>query len=108
MSLRSKAPAIFVVASTPNLSAFSSARGWATVGTLICVPARGIAITAYGVLSRGILSGRVPDADSKGDIRVIRMPRYAQGNLQKNLTLVEALAAIGKEKSATPAQLAIA
>src|SRR5215469_12349622 len=68
----------------------------------------GIAITAYGVLSRGILSGRVPDADSKGDIRVIRMPRYAQGNLEKNLTLVEALAAIGKEKSATPAQLAIA
>ncbi len=68
----------------------------------------GIAITAYGVLSRGILSGRVPDASVKGDLRVIRMPRYAQGNLEKNLALVEALAAIGKEKGATPAQLAIA
>ncbi|MGC1446124.1 MAG: aldo/keto reductase [Xanthobacteraceae bacterium] len=68
----------------------------------------GIAITAYGVLSRGILSGRVPSADSKGDIRVIRMPRYAQGNLEKNLSLVETLAQIGKEKNATPAQLAIA
>ena len=68
----------------------------------------GIAITAYGVLSRGILSGRVPKADSKGDIRVIRMPRYAQGNLEKNLSLVETLAEIGKEKNATPAQLAIA
>ncbi|HUC51791.1 MAG TPA: aldo/keto reductase [Xanthobacteraceae bacterium] len=68
----------------------------------------GIAITAYGVLSRGILSGRVPDASVKGDIRVIRMPRYAQGNLQRNLTLVEALAQIGKAKGATPAQLAIA
>jgi len=68
----------------------------------------GIAITAYGVLSRGILSGRVPSSDSKGDIRVIRMPRYAQGNLEKNLSLVETLAQIGKEKSATPAQLAIA
>jgi aryl-alcohol dehydrogenase-like predicted oxidoreductase len=68
----------------------------------------GIAITAYGVLSRGILSGRVPDAASKGDIRVVRMPRYAQGNLEKNLSLVETLAQIGKSKGATPAQLAIA
>lgn len=68
----------------------------------------GIAITAYGVLSRGILSGRVPDASSKGDIRVVRMPRYAQGNLQKNLALVDTLTEIGKEKRATSAQLAIA
>jgi aryl-alcohol dehydrogenase-like predicted oxidoreductase len=41
----------------------------------------GIAITAYGVLSRGILSGRVPPATNKGDIRIVRMPRYQQGNL---------------------------
>jgi aryl-alcohol dehydrogenase-like predicted oxidoreductase len=68
----------------------------------------GISITAYGVLSRGILSGRVPPSESKGDIRIIRMPRYAQGNLEKNLSLVAALGQIGKEKSATPAQLAIA
>ncbi|MGA9010422.1 MAG: aldo/keto reductase, partial [Xanthobacteraceae bacterium] len=67
----------------------------------------GIAISAYGVLSRGILSGRVPSSDSIGDIRVIRMPRYAQGNLEKNLSLVETLAQIGK-KNARPAQLAIA
>ena len=68
----------------------------------------GIGVTAYGVLSRGILSGRVPDASVKGDIRVMRMPRYAQGNLEKNLGLVATLAAIGKAKGATPAQLAIA
>jgi aryl-alcohol dehydrogenase-like predicted oxidoreductase len=68
----------------------------------------GISITAYGVLSRGLLSGRVPSADSKSDIRVIRMPRYARGNLEKNLSLVEALGQIGKAKDATPAQLAIA
>ncbi len=68
----------------------------------------GIAITAYGVLSRGILSGRVPAADSKSDIRVVRMPRYALGNVEKNLRLVEALRQIGEEKGATPAQLAIA
>ena len=42
----------------------------------------GIAITAYGVLSRGLLSGRVPSADAKGDIRVTRMPRYQQGNIE--------------------------
>jgi aryl-alcohol dehydrogenase-like predicted oxidoreductase len=68
----------------------------------------GIAITAYGVLSRGLLSGRVPAADTKGDIRVIRMPRFKQGNIENNLRLVEALRRIGNEKGASPAQLALA
>jgi aryl-alcohol dehydrogenase-like predicted oxidoreductase len=68
----------------------------------------GVAITAYGVLSRGLLSGRVPAADSKGDLRVVRMPRFAQGNLGRNLQLVEALRRIGATKGATPAQLAVA
>jgi aryl-alcohol dehydrogenase-like predicted oxidoreductase len=68
----------------------------------------GIAITAYGVLSRGLLSGRVPSPEAKGDIRVTRMPRYQQGNVEANLKLVEALRQIGKEKGATPAQLALA
>src|ERR1700683_807064 len=69
---------------------------------------RGIAITAYGVLSRGLLSGRVPSREAKGDIRVIRMPRFAQGNVEQNLKLVEALRRIGEQKGATPAQLAVA
>ena len=68
----------------------------------------GIAITAYGVLSRGLLSGHIPAADAKGDIRVIRMPRFKEGNLENNLRLVEALRRIGNEKSASPAQLALA
>ena len=68
----------------------------------------GIAITAYGVLSRGLLSGRVPKADTKGDIRISRMPRFQQGNVDQNLKLVEALQRIADEKSATPAQLALA
>jgi aryl-alcohol dehydrogenase-like predicted oxidoreductase len=68
----------------------------------------GISITAYGVLSRGLLSGRPPSPDTKGDIRIVRMPRYKDGNLEKNLRLVEALRQIGHEKGATPAQLAIA
>jgi len=68
----------------------------------------GVAVTAYGVLSRGLLSGRVPSSDAKGDIRVIRMPRFAKGNLERNLDLVETLRRIGEQKGATPAQLAIA
>jgi aryl-alcohol dehydrogenase-like predicted oxidoreductase len=68
----------------------------------------GIGITAYGVLSRGLLSGTVPSRGNKGDLRVVRMPRFQEGNLEKNLTLVEALRRIGDEKGASPAQLAIA
>jgi aryl-alcohol dehydrogenase-like predicted oxidoreductase len=68
----------------------------------------GIGITAYGVLSRGLLSGRVPPADNKGDLRIVRMPRFQQGNVETNLRLVEALRRIGKDKGASPAQLALA
>src|SRR5579871_2861377 len=53
--------------------------------------ALGIAVTAYGVLSRGLLSGRTPAADAKGDIRVVRMPRFKGENLQRNLALVAEL-----------------
>jgi aryl-alcohol dehydrogenase-like predicted oxidoreductase len=68
----------------------------------------GIGVTAYGVLSRGLLSGRLPAAGSKGDIRTVRMPRFQQGNVEQNLRLVEALRQIGSEKGASPAQLAVA
>jgi aryl-alcohol dehydrogenase-like predicted oxidoreductase len=68
----------------------------------------GISVTAYGVLSRGLLSGRVPNAGTKGDIRVVRMPRFQQGNLERNLSLVDALRLIGNKKGASPSQLAIA
>lgn len=68
----------------------------------------GIAVTAYGVLSRGLLSGRVPAAGAAGDIRVSRMPRFQPGNLEGNLRLVQALGRIAEEKRASPAQLSIA
>jgi aryl-alcohol dehydrogenase-like predicted oxidoreductase len=68
----------------------------------------GIGITAYGVLSRGLLSGRLPAAGSKGDLRVVRMPRFQQGNVEQNMRLVDALREIGREQGATPAQLALA
>jgi aryl-alcohol dehydrogenase-like predicted oxidoreductase len=68
----------------------------------------GIGVTAYGVLSRGLLSGSVPPPDAKGDIRIARMPRFAPGNVEKNLERVAALRAIAEEKGATTVQLAIA
>jgi aryl-alcohol dehydrogenase-like predicted oxidoreductase len=69
----------------------------------------GIGITAYGVLSRGLLSGRYSaDAEpSGGDIRN-RMPRFQGENLRHNLALVAALEEIAREKDATVSQLAIA
>jgi aryl-alcohol dehydrogenase-like predicted oxidoreductase len=70
--------------------------------------ALGVGLTAYGVLSRGLLSGRLPPAGTKGDLRLARMPRFQQGNVEQNLRLVEALAQIGKDKGASPAQLAVA
>jgi len=69
----------------------------------------GIGITAYGVLSRGMLGGRWKQGTvkRKGDIRG-RMPRYDEGNEAKNLALVDALARVAQEKGMTPAQAAFA
>jgi aryl-alcohol dehydrogenase-like predicted oxidoreductase len=67
----------------------------------------GIGITAYGVLSRGLLSSKVAPRLGQRDFRAL-MPRWQQENLQRNLTLVTALEAVAQDKGATPAQLAIA
>ena len=69
----------------------------------------GIGVTAYGVLSRGLLSGRwsADRALTAGDFRGIS-PRFQGDNLGQNLALVEALRAVAEAKDATVAQLAIA
>jgi aryl-alcohol dehydrogenase-like predicted oxidoreductase len=68
----------------------------------------GIGITAYGVLSRGLISGRwQKDSTSPGDFRS-QSPRFTGANLDKNLALVEALREVATEKGVTVAQLAIA
>jgi aryl-alcohol dehydrogenase-like predicted oxidoreductase len=69
----------------------------------------GIAITAYGVLSRGLLSGHwSPDRPTAaGDFRA-HSPRFAGENLQRNLQLVEQLRAVADASDTTVAQLAIA
>ena len=68
----------------------------------------GIGITAYGVLSRGLISGHWPkDHLATQDFRR-NSPRFQGENLDKNLALVGSLRAIADEIGATPAQVAIA
>jgi aryl-alcohol dehydrogenase-like predicted oxidoreductase len=69
----------------------------------------GIAITAYGVLSRGLISGhwRRDNATTGGDFRA-HSPRFQADNLDTNLALVDALRRIAQAKGVTVAQLAIA
>ena len=67
----------------------------------------GIALVAYGVLSRGLISDGARASRDMGEIRT-RMPRFSAENFPKNLALVEALSAIAREKNASTAQLAFA
>jgi aryl-alcohol dehydrogenase-like predicted oxidoreductase len=67
----------------------------------------GVGVTAYGVLSRGLLGGRVPGQVATGDVRG-RMPRFRPENLERNLALVAGLRSIAEAKGVTVAQLAIA
>jgi aryl-alcohol dehydrogenase-like predicted oxidoreductase len=64
-----------------------------------------IGVTAYGVLSRGLLSGSKPKAG--GDFRAY-LPRFSGENLERNQGLIEALRQLATEKNATASQLAIA
>ena len=67
----------------------------------------GIGMTAYGVLSRGLISAGAANGESFGGHRP-HLPRFMGANLKTNLALVAALDVIAKEKGATVAQLAIA
>lgn len=68
----------------------------------------GIGITAYGILSRGLISGHWRKQEmAKGDFRG-HSPRFQGDNLDANLALVESLRAVAGRLNATVAQLAIA
>lgn len=68
----------------------------------------GIGITAYGVLSRGLISGHwTKERSTRGDSRR-RMPRFTPEHLSHNLSLVEALRAVASARGVSVAQLAIA
>lgn len=69
----------------------------------------GIGITAYGVLSRGLLSGHWhADRELAGSDFRSRAPRFAGENLQRNLALVEQLRSVAESAGASVAQLATA
>jgi aryl-alcohol dehydrogenase-like predicted oxidoreductase len=69
----------------------------------------GVAITAYGVLSRGLISGHFA-ADRElapTDFRA-RAPRFSPANREHNLALIEELRGLADARGATVAQVAIA
>jgi aryl-alcohol dehydrogenase-like predicted oxidoreductase len=65
----------------------------------------GIGVTAYGVLSRGLLSSSKPAG--AGDLRA-RLPRFSDVNAGHNRKVVEELQQLAADRGVTPAQLAIA
>ncbi|PYC66209.1 hypothetical protein C7C45_26175 [Micromonospora arborensis] len=69
----------------------------------------GIGLTAYGVLSRGLLSGHwsADRALTGGDFRA-NSPRFQGEHLTANLRLVDALGRVAQRLGATTSQVAIA
>jgi len=69
----------------------------------------GIGITAYGVLSHGLISGHWSKdrSNNRTDYRNY-IPRFSGENLERNFALVEALRSIAEAKNVTIAQIAIA
>ena len=65
----------------------------------------GLAVTAYGVLSRGLLSSSQPAP--AGDFRA-HLPRFTGDNREKNRLTVDGLADFAAGKGASPAQVALA
>jgi len=69
----------------------------------------GMAMMAYAVLGRGMLSAQVPKVEelAADDIRA-QLPRFHSANIEKNLRLRSALEVIARRNNATLAQLSIA
>jgi aryl-alcohol dehydrogenase-like predicted oxidoreductase len=68
----------------------------------------GIAITAYGVLSRGLISGHwAKDSARAGDFRA-HSPRFRGDNVDRNLALVDALRSVADARHVSVAQIVIA
>ncbi|HEV2783115.1 MAG TPA: aldo/keto reductase [Actinophytocola sp.] len=70
----------------------------------------GIGIVAYSPLGRGFLTGRITSAADleDGDFRSWGQPRFAAGNLERNLAIVDALRDVASRRGVTAGQLALA
>jgi aryl-alcohol dehydrogenase-like predicted oxidoreductase len=64
-----------------------------------------VGVTAYGVLSRGLLSGSIPSGQK--DFRA-HLPRFTGDNRARNERLVQVLRELAGQKGVTASQLAIA
>jgi len=77
--------------------------------TLATTRPLGISYIAYSPLGRSLLTGSVrkaadiPEGDGRG-----RHPRFAAGNLERNLGLVGAVEGVAQAKGCTPGQVALA
>ncbi|GHE82348.1 aldo/keto reductase [Streptomyces longispororuber] len=69
----------------------------------------GIGIVPFSPLGRGFLTGRLTSVDAleENDMRRTQ-PRFADGNLERNLALVEAVRSLAAAKGVTAGQLALA
>jgi aryl-alcohol dehydrogenase-like predicted oxidoreductase len=69
----------------------------------------GMAMMAYAVLGRGMLSAEIPKVEelAADDVRA-ELPRFHSANVEKNLRLRTALEAIARRKNGTLTQLSIA
>ena len=69
----------------------------------------GVGVTAYGVLSRGLLSGAWSKARAGAprDSRNV-LPRFSPENLDRNLVIVDALRRLAEERGTTVPRLAVA
>jgi aryl-alcohol dehydrogenase-like predicted oxidoreductase len=78
-------------------------------GILPAARALGVGITAYGVLSRGLISGHWSKARAgEADFRGQNSPRFQGENLDANLALVERVRKIAAGMGVSVAQVAIA
>ena len=69
----------------------------------------GIGVVPFSPLGRGFLTGRLTSVDSleEGDMRRTQ-PRFADGNLKRNLAIVDALNDLAARRGVTAGQLALA
>jgi len=69
----------------------------------------GIGITAYGILSRGLISGHYSNSGKTDQFDMRKyLPRFSGENLEHNMKLVESLNKIANDARGTAAQVAIA
>ncbi|TNC21682.1 aldo/keto reductase [Amycolatopsis alkalitolerans] len=69
----------------------------------------GVGIVPFSPLGRGFLTGAVTSVqDLPADDMRRSLPRFAEGNFDRNLAIVESLRKLAAEKGVTPGQLALA